>query len=84
MTETSLVWPNWYYGRNDYGRNGTMDETSCNGQKSVSLDVSVAIATSKVSMTFNINVYGIGSVCPNYTFAPIIKKYFNEHDAYLI
>jgi hypothetical protein len=23
------VWPNWYYGRNDYERNGTMDETSC-------------------------------------------------------
>ena len=30
---------------------------------------------------------GIGSVRPNYTFtlgpfAPIIKKYFNEHNAY--
>ena len=21
----SKVWPNWYYGRNDYGRYGTMD-----------------------------------------------------------
>jgi hypothetical protein len=26
---TFKVWPNWYYGRNDYGRSGTMDETSC-------------------------------------------------------
>jgi hypothetical protein len=25
---------------------------------------------------------GIGSVCPNYTFVLIIKKYFNEHKAY--
>ena len=22
------VWPNWYYGRNDYGRTGTMAETT--------------------------------------------------------
>ena len=25
---------------------------------------------------------GIGSVRPNYTFTLIIKKYFNEHNAY--
>ena len=27
---TKRLWPNWYYGRNDYGRTGTMAETSCN------------------------------------------------------
>ena len=29
MAEASYkVWPNWYYGRNDYGRTGTMAETT--------------------------------------------------------
>ena len=34
------VWPNWYYGQNDYGRNGAMDEASCNGVNNPLYDIS--------------------------------------------